>query len=52
MYEIKYEKFFASVCKDGVKLRGFSCYLTQHAWDLAEKFLLDELKLKHEKTCT
>ena len=46
MYEIKYEKFFASVWKDGVKLKGFSCYLTQHAWYLAEKFLSEELKLK------
>ena len=35
--------------KDGEKLKGFSCYLTQHAWDLAEKFLLAELKFKHEK---
>lgn len=52
MFEIKYEKFSASVWKDGVKLRGFSCYVTQHAWDLAEKFLFDQLKSKHEKPCT
>jgi len=48
MYEIKYEKFFASVWKDGVKLKGFSCYLTQHAWNLAEKFLQEELQSKHK----
>ncbi len=41
--EIKYEKFRASIWKNGVCIKGFSCYITQHAWKLAKDYLRDNV---------
>jgi hypothetical protein len=39
MYKIKYEKFRATVWKGSVMIKGFSCYLTEHAHKLAREFV-------------
>jgi len=41
--EIKYEKFRASIWKNGVCIKGFSCYITPHAWKLAKDYLRDNV---------
>ena len=41
--EIKYEKFRASIWKNDVCIKGFSCYITEHAWTLAKNYLRDNV---------
>lgn len=38
-FKIKYEKFRASVWNGDELIQGFSCYLTEHAHQLAEDFV-------------
>ena len=39
-YEIKYEKFRSSIWLDGECIKGFSCYHTEHAHRLGQKYLV------------